>query len=537
MAFKVVNHPSASPLPPNPSFNDHGHGPSDSRVRSERKASKVLLPAQNPAKIRQQADNSIERFRPQSRRQDGPSAARVDLESFEYPPGSGTFTSEQIAGTRSAPRCRREQPIRALKIMPSIEDQDVRHYSPSFGKQESDAEWTPRCAIKSPALSFGSSPITSPQGSPNQRRTGNSILDDAKSQSLSMRHALTTNLQAGGGCPSSIKYEVVKPEDTPRSNKHYIGPKTFSPTLDVESQEQRLEKHGFVEVHKSHVAYAQWQKAAKENEEQIASLKAAYVESIKQPAGQQSERYIDLEEWSPEGGERPESLKRWEINDGSCDSPRSSKEKMPNESRSSNMNYGDDSQASQSRDGATSVAKPASEKLDAPFALSGHTASMSKTSVPAYTTNSQNLRVGDLKTASRTLCNGLFKRGRGRWRLNQARRNKNSRLPLLERREIEFPPDQCKCDVLHWYFTQPGLKYPDIERFPGSKAEFLAHAEQVAGCNAHDPILINHCQRVIKRESRCHWVCSILNLIFCDRNRLTSLENPSERIPSLCCQG
>lgn len=59
----------------------------------------------------------------------------------------------------------------------------------------------------------------------------------------------------------------------------------------------------------------------------------------------------------------------------------------------------------------------------------------------------------------------------------------------------------CVCGLLHPYFLQARWFEPKLEDFPGCKAEFLAHAEQVASCEAHSKQLRNYCRLILEREA------------------------------------
>ena len=74
----------------------------------------------------------------------------------------------------------------------------------------------------------------------------------------------------------------------------------------------------------------------------------------------------------------------------------------------------------------------------------------------------------------------------------------------LSRREVVMPNNrpQCRCDSLHSYFQKALFFEPKLNDFPGCKAEFLAHAEQVAKCEAHSKILRRGCQQILEKESQ-----------------------------------
>ncbi len=72
------------------------------------------------------------------------------------------------------------------------------------------------------------------------------------------------------------------------------------------------------------------------------------------------------------------------------------------------------------------------------------------------------------------------------------------------RREVVMPDNrpQCGCDSLHSYFQKALFFEPKLKDFPGCKAEFLAHAEQVAKCEAHSKILRRGCQQILEKENQ-----------------------------------
>ena len=58
----------------------------------------------------------------------------------------------------------------------------------------------------------------------------------------------------------------------------------------------------------------------------------------------------------------------------------------------------------------------------------------------------------------------------------------------------------CVCDLLHPYFLQARWFEPKLEAFPGCKAEFLAHAEQIVHCDAHSRQLRHFCRLLVEKE-------------------------------------
>jgi hypothetical protein len=58
----------------------------------------------------------------------------------------------------------------------------------------------------------------------------------------------------------------------------------------------------------------------------------------------------------------------------------------------------------------------------------------------------------------------------------------------------------CVCDLLHPYFLQARWFEPKLEAFPGCKAEFLAHAEQIVHCDAHSRQLRHFCRLLLEKE-------------------------------------
>lgn len=93
-----------------------------------------------------------------------------------------------------------------------------------------------------------------------------------------------------------------------------------------------------------------------------------------------------------------------------------------------------------------------------------------------------------------------------------SKRKQDPRLSQLRKREIELSTKRCKCDDLHPFFAVSGLKYPNIELFPEEDMEmFLANAEKVVDCAAHDPDLVDQCLLIIT-EDQYHQVCFLLIL-------------------------
>lgn len=62
----------------------------------------------------------------------------------------------------------REQPVRARKILPSIEDSDAQQVSPFLEEQEQDSDYQPQQTSDFEGLSYGSSPTSSYHSSPQR---------------------------------------------------------------------------------------------------------------------------------------------------------------------------------------------------------------------------------------------------------------------------------------------------------------------------------------------------------------------------------
>jgi len=65
---------------------------------------------------------------------------------------------------------------------------------------------------------------------------------------------------------------------------------------------------------------------------------------------------------------------------------------------------------------------------------------------------------------------------------------------------IRVLPNRAVCDLLHPYFLQARWFEPKLEAFPGCKAEFLAHAEQIVHCDAHSRQLRHFCRLLVEKE-------------------------------------
>ena len=71
------------------------------------------------------------------------------------------------------------------------------------------------------------------------------------------------------------------------------------------------------------------------------------------------------------------------------------------------------------------------------------------------------------------------------------------------RREVELPnrSPACECSSLHSYFRKAWRFEPKLSTFPGCKAEFLAHVDQVANCPAHYAETREACRQILAKEN------------------------------------
>ena len=72
------------------------------------------------------------------------------------------------------------------------------------------------------------------------------------------------------------------------------------------------------------------------------------------------------------------------------------------------------------------------------------------------------------------------------------------------KREVILPNKRpkCICISLHWYFHQTWVSKPQIAKFPGCKAEFLAHVAQIVKCPAHPSYVKLECQRILLEDNQ-----------------------------------
>ena len=79
-----------------------------------------------------------------------------------------------------------------------------------------------------------------------------------------------------------------------------------------------------------------------------------------------------------------------------------------------------------------------------------------------------------------------------------------------ERREVELAgshPGRCKCKDLPNYFKQARLLEPSLADFGGGPAELLAHIRQIGDCKGHNQRLVDTCRLILNQEQASQWVC------------------------------
>ena len=81
------------------------------------------------------------------------------------------------------------------------------------------------------------------------------------------------------------------------------------------------------------------------------------------------------------------------------------------------------------------------------------------------------------------------------------------------RQEVELPLQRRTCHV-HPYFRQPRLKTPRLDKFEGSKAEYLRNIEHIAGCVKHRATLKNACRIILDNQLTYSPVCSCVDSRF-----------------------
>ena len=408
---------------------------------------------------------------------EAPSSSASSIAPRVFPTDLSLSSLEQSYSGQS----RRQQPIRALKVLRSVERNDFQHDTPPSRRQKQDTDWTPPEDANMDYLSFGSSSGLSDDGHLSPSRASTDIRPDSRPKrkfSASPSSSLP-ELPLDERCRKSVKRESLGLGRPQQQSEDFTEAMALTPS---DPQSQDLDEIGFVEIPKpveipKSVGYSRMQRNERRLEKEIAALTKAYEEALEQPARKSSARDGDPRGKSPRTGRSHNKSSEGKSNN------RASKE--------------------------TEESAPMSTAR-APGADDGIGLMISVQASNALSPRDRHRPTNILASASRPIAyNSKAKTSFAEARRQSGDPPKSSStdskaskaLPLLKRREVDIPVGNCECDHLHPYFAQPGLKHPKFAEFPGSIFEFLAHAKQVVECHGHDRMLTQNCRTIVRRGS------------------------------------
>ena len=383
-------------------------------------------------------------------------------------------------------KIRRQQPNRTLKILPSIEGDNIQHDSPPTGQQVRDRNRVPTEDIKCDYLNFCSCSGLSEDGRPGSSRpdseyTAESRLKRKCSSSLSSSLPESPSNERRR---KSIKRESLELLNPRRQREVCDGPIAPSLALSIDLQAQKLEEMGFVEVRKSDVIYSKLRRAESQRGKEIAALTEAYEKTLEQEQSRLSSHYEIPQERIPWAGESHGTPGESETDIRACKETKKPITKPKYRALA----------PVQGRRGAgggvgTMAPVPRDKAPDSSYGYGYSDISPILSSSTKYDESRVEISSAEARRHNKD-SQGSSSTG-----------SKISRaFPLLKRREVRLPLGNHECDDLHQYFADPGLKAPKFERFQGSRADFLACAEHVVRCSNHNPSLIQNCRIILGTE-------------------------------------
>ena len=77
----------------------------------------------------------------------------------------------------------------------------------------------------------------------------------------------------------------------------------------------------------------------------------------------------------------------------------------------------------------------------------------------------------------------------------------------FERREVAAPEPRgkCTCAMLPEYFTPRRNAVPSLASWPGGHLEFFEHVKQISSCRGHPKHVVNGCQEILRRGDYQNW--------------------------------
>ena len=370
--------------------------------------------------------------------------ARVD--STERNPAT-PYTAERSRQNNAPPCRRREHPIRAAKHIPSTEGRGLRHDSPSFGEQDSEPEWMPPEGATSRELGFRSASMTSDDNSP-QSDTSRDCTKTPNFGRLS-----STSRSSTPDSESSANWSPALESKAYGSAKQAKRGDILADRIDPRSTDggekltqERLQNHDLNELYGSHAPSVNFQRNVKRNHKRDIRHETAQI--------------ID-----------DKSLKRKDRTPTDCG----------NDVEESNFRTGDSQNWQGWQEIDDKPRKRSQIRMKVNANNPSHHNEVLVSTAPGLSDSPHESDVFEPH-------------------------HKDSRLPHSKKQMTDLHPRRCTCFRLHWYFTTPGLIYPDISCYPGPRDEFLNHAWQVAHCNAHELSLTQSCSLIVKSEGPHDWV-------------------------------
>ena len=482
-----TNQPPTSPMPqalvdqPHNSMSTGLANPLGKRVLEQLASSRVVI-----------TNNDIvaNRHRPKAREQHprhepGRKRARSSLgPKFDSPGSSTSLHPAKRSHQRKAtsPR-RREQPLRALKPMLSIEGRDLRLYSPAFGEQDFETDWLPLEGATSREMSFGSSFETS-NGSRSQSDASNSADWRSKTRrhsSTSRFSSLESHTNASSAPPTEPKAHGAAKHT--EQNESFVDKESFSLSPDVGPLEVGLRKYVPIGLHRSQAKQEErhGSREIKNQDVYLPTARAIDSKSLKRRDTGMNNLGFHMEEGSLDTAKKQKRRTRPEL--GVAYFGRAERPQSRANASASGLNTA----------GSLEILPRSSNST-----LQNGSALSSRKLIKTESALRSDTKEDTEHSKPSDKIRGFGSQG--------STHSHDAHLPLLQRRQIELPPEKCRCYRLHWYFTIRGLKYPRIDHFPGSRDEFLNHVWQLAHCGAHKPKLIDSCWFILRSENLDDWV-------------------------------
>lgn len=373
---------------------------------------------------------------------------------------------------------RREQPLRATKLLPSTEQDGTRPMIPSFGKDEHDDDWY----MVEENLSGGSSAASPSQ---QNRQNDRAVVDTEPTRRP--HEAATSSLNAPGN-PSrqSTRGSVDR---VTKGQEILYG--ALSPSLsNEEMQDKKYEKDGLVEI--DSISFR-----ARDDARTRKNVKRSVKLEDNSPGIGPSKKREQQKESTPSPSKRRRTTQEQLLHD---EGTRSNEQNDRLAFSCGSENVGMTQNVS--NDKALGVAPgQRSEDMTKKAQQTERSSSKSKEKATAYAPSSdpdgKSLHRPSA-TGKRKFIPGLgVKFNNGHIDSQSKSAGESHQIRNMRRREVVLPNEPCRCGSLPECFREPDLKFPRVEDFEGCDSEFLAHVGQIANCPGHNPILTDSCRLIL----------------------------------------